>query len=124
MGAMSGKALTLRAVMEDLSLWLKRRGSRRRTEPALLGLGWALLSLIFLACGASCNGQSWFLDSQLQVKKAVVPIYLNFEREAAGIIRADNIHGGYQTKGFFRIGALPSLVIEGLTIELRDLIYP
>ncbi len=36
------------------------------------------------------------------------------------VLRAERFFGDYQTRGFFRIGALPLTVAEDLSIELKD----
>ncbi|SPE60038.1 exported hypothetical protein [Verrucomicrobia bacterium] len=79
-----------------------------------------VLVLLALAPTLSALSQGWALDSGIEVRKAVVPVYLNFEPEPAAILRADRIFSDYQRKGLFRIGVLPVLVLDGLIVELRD----
>jgi hypothetical protein len=50
----------------------------------------------------------------------VVPVYLQFDPEPVAVFRAERVFSDYQTKGFFRIGALPLTVMEDLSIELKD----
>jgi len=75
---------------------------------------------MLLAGAANGFSQGWLLESHGQIKHLVVPIYLRYEPEPTAVLRADRIYSDYQRKGFFRIGALPLLVIEGLKVELRD----
>jgi hypothetical protein len=64
--------------------------------------------------------QGLFLDSRAQVKNALVAVYVDPGPEPMAWIRAARIFGDYQSRGFFRIGALPLLVIDKFAIELRD----
>jgi len=49
-----------------------------------------------------------------------MPVYLKSESLPVAVFRANRIYHDHQRKGFFRIGGLPLLVLEGLSLELRD----
>jgi hypothetical protein len=85
--------------------------------PALLRI---LFLMIVLACATSGLAQSWLLNSHMRITKAVMPEYLDFGSKPAAIFRADQIYEDYQRRGFFRIGVLPMVVLEGLSLELCD----
>ena len=76
--------------------------------------------LTALALPFSTSGQNWLQDTHIEIYHAVAPVYLNFEPEPAAIFRVDHIFSDYQTRGFFRIGALPVLVLDKATLELKD----
>jgi hypothetical protein len=50
----------------------------------------------------------------------MVALYGESELEPVAVFRAERIFSDYQRRGFFRIGALPLLVFDGLSIELHD----
>ena len=50
----------------------------------------------------------------------VLAIYPEIGLQPLAILRADQLYEDYQRRGFFRIGALPMLVAEGLSVELCD----
>jgi hypothetical protein len=52
----------------------------------------------------------------------VVPICLDSQRpvQPSAILRVGHIFSDYQRRGFFRIGVLPLLVIDGPVVEIRD----
>lgn len=81
---------------------------------------WVPVLLISLQCGYSSLAQNWLPDSHIEVRNAVVPVYLDFTPEPAAIFRVHHIFSDYQTRGFFRIGVLPLLVLDGLNLEIRD----
>jgi hypothetical protein len=64
--------------------------------------------------------QDWALDSQAEVRRAVVPIYLRAAEGPAVVIRADHVFNDYQRRGFFRIGVLPLCVLDGVSVEVRE----
>jgi hypothetical protein len=76
--------------------------------------------LLALACVRSGLAQVLPFDSRLQSKKVVVVLYGDSELEPVAVFRAERIFSDYQRRGFFRIGALPLLVFDGLSIELHD----
>lgn len=57
----------------------------------------------------------------------VMPIYLSttnitgsINLQAAAVIRIDSIKQDFQRRGFFRIGVLPLVALDGFTIEIID----
>jgi hypothetical protein len=64
--------------------------------------------------------QDWALDSQAEVRGAVVPVYLQAADGPAVVIRADHVFNDYQRRGFFRIGVLPLCVLDGVSVEVRE----
>jgi hypothetical protein len=80
----------------------------------LLGL---LLTLLF---PAPALAQGLILDSCVQMRDAVIAVYPDSAPEPAAMIRAGRVFSDYQTRGFFRIGALPLVVLDKLSIELRE----
>jgi hypothetical protein len=56
----------------------------------------------------------------VEVQNAVIPLYLDSKPEPVALLRATRIHEGLQRRGFFRIGVLPTLVVEDLKIEVKD----
>jgi hypothetical protein len=81
---------------------------------------WISFLLILLAGYSSAVAQSWFLNSQARATKALIAIYPDVGLRPIAIIRADQIYGDYQRRGFFRIGVLPMLVLDGLSLEICD----
>ena len=67
-----------------------------------------------------CPAETWPLDPPTPVTKVEVPVYVKLNSEPVAVFRAERILDDYQTKGFFRIGALPLTVVEDLSIELWD----
>jgi hypothetical protein len=80
----------------------------------------SLAVLIGLASATSGSAQSLLLDSRFETKNAVIAVHLGWELEPVAVLRAERVFGDYQTRGFFRIGALPMLVVDKLRVELRD----
>jgi hypothetical protein len=74
-----------------------------------------LITLLFAPIGLA---QGLFLDSRVQVRDAVIAVYPDSALEPAAMIRAGRVFSDYQTRGFFRIGALPLVVLDKLSIEL------
>jgi hypothetical protein len=74
-----------------------------------------LCLLLFLA--ASAPGQPLLGLSQYRIQRAVLPIFSEPDLVLLGVLRVDAIYTDYQRRGFFRIGALPILVAEGVTFE-------
>ena len=68
--------------------------------------------LIALAAGAA--------ESYVGLKKLAVPFYAPGEPEAEAVLRIDRVFREYERRGFFRIGLLPVIVGEGVTLEFRD----
>ncbi len=79
------------------------------------------LSILILSTVIGVSfGKGGLLPGQAQFKGILVPICIGSNREPVAIFRAKHVFSDYQRRGFFRIGVLPLLVIDGLSIELRD----
>ena len=78
------------------------------------------LRVVALAFALSCPAQDTLPVSFVDASNVCVAVYLKSERLPAAIVRARAIHEDYQRRGFFRIGVLPMLALEGLTLEVRE----
>jgi hypothetical protein len=77
-------------------------------------------SLLVACITSSVSAQtSWWAPSA-EIVNAVMPVYLGVQTEPAVVLRVERIHRDYQKKGFFRIGALPVLALEKLSVEVRE----
>lgn len=105
-----------------------------RTKPSIRLPGhafvmrWAipLMVAIFALNGAAALLNEFFQHGA-NVARVEIPIYLQTEHnsaatkfEAAGAIQIEKFGKDFQRRGFFRIGAMPLLVLDGLTIEILD----
>jgi hypothetical protein len=88
-----------------------------RTQPGLPVILW-------LACAFAlthqARGQNSLLESNIELKRAVYPLYLSGRSEPVGVFRADHIFTDHQSRGFFRIGALPMVVVERFILEVHS----
>jgi hypothetical protein len=50
----------------------------------------------------------------------VIPRYSEPDKALYAVISVDKVYTEYEKKGFFRIGALPVAVLEGVTYEVKD----
>jgi hypothetical protein len=84
-----------------------------------------LLLSLSLACLLASPGygpaQGFHLNSKGDVKGLQLAIGQEPGVEPAAFCRVDKVFGDFQTRGFFRIGVLPLLVLDGLRIEIHDL---
>lgn len=78
------------------------------------------VAAVFLSVMPLGHAQTWPFDPPTEISKVVVPVYEKLNPEPVAVFRAERFIGDYQTRGFFRIGALPLTVAEDLTIELKD----
>jgi len=53
-----------------------------------------------------------------RLRGGVISLYGSTELEPTTVVRFDQAYQDYETRGFFRIGVLPMLVMEGVTFEL------
>ena len=65
-------------------------------------------------------GYPWLLSAQMRAKGIYIPIFLEPEPKAVAVVRIKETFTEYPRHGFFRIGLLPKLVAEGVTLELRQ----
>jgi len=68
----------------------------------------------------SITAQTRLIDSRTQIKNAIIPICLDADAKLVAVVRTRHIFSDYQRRGFFRIGVLPLLVIDGLEVEIRE----
>jgi hypothetical protein len=59
------------------------------------------------------------LDGVVGVRNVVVPIYTDRQSSPAAVLQVRRVSEGYQRKGFFRIGVLPTIVVEDTVLEIR-----
>lgn len=85
-----------------------------------LRLGPVLVVALALLGEAAAVAQGFLNDSTLQLRNAVIAVQLDPELEPVALLRAGRVFRDYQTRGFLRIGALPMVVIDKLSIELRN----
>jgi hypothetical protein len=78
------------------------------------------LRAVALAFALSCPAQDTPSVSFIDASNVCVAVYLKSELLPVATVRAGAIHKDYQRRGFFRIGVLPMLALEGLTLEVRD----
>lgn len=74
-----------------------------------------------MVCGCLI-GMAWVANPQVglptNVKGAKIPVYVANQGEPVAILQIGQIHKGYQSRGFFRIGVLPMLVLDQVTLEI------
>jgi len=83
-------------------------------------LGVLAFLIIGLGSIVPISAEPWPLGSPAELKKAVLPVYLKSESRPLAVFRADRIYHDHQRRGFFRIGGLPLLVLQGLSLQLSD----
>jgi hypothetical protein len=86
--------------------------------PALVAAAICLLTCLTVARDAL--GQPSGEVKDVTMKKAVMPVYLDFASPAVAVLRADAIYPSHQRWGYFRIGLLPMLACDGVTLEVCD----
>lgn len=64
--------------------------------------------------------QTEFRMAITDAKGLAIPIYARDRPDAVAVVRISRFSHDFQRRGFFRIGVLPMLVADGLTVELRD----
>ena len=57
---------------------------------------------------------------RVTLKKAVMPVYMDFGSPAVAVLRAERIYPTHQRWGYFRLGLRPMLVCDGVTLEICD----
>lgn len=79
---------------------------------AALGLAWA-------GSAAEPPGKTPSYQKN-KLKGVIIPFYQGSPPQLAARFRVERVFTDYQRKGFFRIGVLPFLVAEGVSIEVRN----
>jgi hypothetical protein len=60
------------------------------------------------------------LQGKLKGNNLVIPLYAAQTTEPAAILRVDQVLTEYEKRGFFRIGVLPRVVLQGVRLEVRQ----
>ena len=94
-----------------------RRGLFPRFPWVTIAAGLVISSLV---AEADSPGQAVGGVKSVAMKKAVMPVYLDFSSPAVAVLRADRIYPTHQRWGYFRIGLLPMLACDGVTLEVCD----
>ncbi len=61
------------------------------------------------------------LSAQITAKGMVIPVFVGSESKPTALVRVKELLNDYRRVGFFRIGAIPLVVLDGLTIELKHI---
>lgn len=61
------------------------------------------------------------LSAQITAKGMVIPVFVGSESKPTALVRVKELLNDYRRVGFFRIGAMPLVVLDGLTIELKQI---
>jgi hypothetical protein len=77
-----------------------------------------LASFVLLAAEAGWGAQRRIAD--FEIHGSVQSFYADQQLLPCAVLQADLIHVDYERKGFFRIGALPLLAVEGFQFEVRN----
>jgi hypothetical protein len=80
----------------------------------------AVLLTFWAAAQPDLYGQLGSEVKKVTLKKAVMPVYLDFGAPAVAILRAEKIYPTHQRWGYFRIGLRPILECDGVTLEVTD----
>ena len=59
------------------------------------------------------------LSAQITARGMVIPVFVGSESKPTAIVRVKELFNDYRRVGFFKIGAMPLVVLDGLTLELR-----
>ena len=59
------------------------------------------------------------LAAQITAKGMVIPLFVGAESKPTALVRVKELRNDYRRVGFFRIGAIPLVVLDGVTIELK-----
>jgi hypothetical protein len=89
--------------------------TKLRRAWSLLLIGWLGLAIAHAEAQLATD----FLAGRVKMEGGVFTLYSGTEQEAAILVRLDKAYTDYQRKGFFRIGALPISVMEGVTFEIE-----
>ena len=61
------------------------------------------------------------LSAQITAKGMVIPVFVGSESKPTALVHVKELINDYRRVGFFRIGAMPLVVLDGLTIELKQI---
>ena len=88
------------------------------------GFGMASFSKLclwpILFCWFSAQAQDPALLQETELKGVVIPVRSGHRPSFAAVIRAERVFIDYRRKGFFRIGMLPIVVAEGVSLEFLE----
>jgi hypothetical protein len=82
-----------------------------------MALCWLAPLLLFPARGQMMV--DW-MQAARGARNLVIPRYSEPDKKLYAVISVDKVYSEYEKKGFFRIGALPVTVLEGITCEVKD----
>jgi hypothetical protein len=77
-----------------------------------------LIGLLFCVLSAAPHGRA--AGSELEIGGVTYPFYAPGGSEPAVLVQIDRVHKDYQRRGFFRIGALPMLAAEAVTVRIAQ----
>jgi hypothetical protein len=78
------------------------------------------LTLMMLLSAYCAAAQGWPTSNpNLPLRNITVVLRTDLEPEPVAILRAKQVFRDFQRRGFFRIGALPQMVFEGLDLEIQ-----
>jgi hypothetical protein len=80
--------------------------------------------VFFLAIKADAQTVADLLQKGMSVQRAAVPLYNPGSFTLSAVVRVDRVFIDYQSKGFFRIGLFPIVVLENVTFEAQDTADP
>jgi hypothetical protein len=75
---------------------------------------------VFLFLPARGQAVVDWMQAATGAQHLVIPRYNEADRTLYAVISVDKVHTEYEKHGFFRIGALPVAVLEGVTYEAKD----
>jgi len=80
----------------------------------------AVTIIVLLSSHGASLAQDLLAGQHAEIKNAAWAIYLEPATNLVATLRAAHVFSDFETRGFFRIGALPLIVLDGLTIEVHD----
>lgn len=69
---------------------------------------------------AASENFTQLLQGGVALQHAVIPLYKDGSAKLSALVRVDKAYVDYERRGFFRIGMLPVVVLDGATIEAED----
>lgn len=75
---------------------------------------------VFLFLPAHGQAVVDWMQAATGAQHLVIPRYSEADRSLYAVISVDKVHTEYEKHGFFRIGALPVAVLEGVTYEAKN----
>ena len=95
------------------------RRSRNRRENACMRIALAGVAAAWIACATALPEDSAVLGlSHRPLRNLTIPLYEAAQPSPVAVLRIGEVRLDYQRKGFFRIGLLPMLVADEVSIDL------